>query len=205
MTVHFQEHASNKRITWDDTKLVSFCKRAEWARFEHVHQVNSSLTILDLHPDMPLTRPYTSGGDSAYKGSRRALEVFLHESFLAVSQRSFSSSRCENLHQYVDGRDFRGRTTAFKFVNVMILFSMYAPPALGDMSTVGFFPSKHQSRRSDTLFISLPDRGGFFWRHDRHGLEPQHAIPFRFRKLSRMFLYSFLLTTSNALHVCCAA
>ena len=54
---------------------------------------------------------------------------------------------------------------------------MCVPSGLGDMSTVVFFPSKHQSRRDDTLFFSLPDRGCFRW-YDRHGLEPQHALPF---------------------------
>ena len=76
----------------------------------------------------------------------------------------------------------RGRTTAFGFVNVRILETMCAPSGLGDMSTVGSFPAKHQSRRDNTLLLSLPDRGGFFWWYDRHGLVAQHAFPFGFGK-----------------------
>ena len=173
MAVHFQEHASNKRTTWRDTtmftKLVSFHKFAEWARFEHIHLVDSSFSIWDLHPDI-LTRPYTSrssriidpsgapaepsGGDSAYNSSRRALGVFLQEGFLAVSQQAFRSSRCENVHHAENGRDFRGRTTALDFVNVRILETTCAPSGLGDMSTVGFFSAKHQSRRDNTLLFA---------------------------------------------------
>ena len=48
-----------------------------------------------------------SGGDSAYKISSRALELSLHVGLLAVSQRSFTSSRSENLHHDVDGRDLK--------------------------------------------------------------------------------------------------
>ena len=145
----------------------------------------------------------TCGDDSAYKCSRRALEVSQHDGFLAVSQRSFRYSRCENLHHGVDGSDFRRRTTALDFVNVRILATMCAPSVLGDMSTVGFFPAKHQSRRDNTLLVSLPDRGGFFLWYDRHGLEPHHAFPFRFESSPECFFCRFLFyrfqCTSSAL------
>ena len=199
-------------------RLVSFHKFAEWARFEHIHLVDSSFSIWDLHPDI-LTRPYTSrssriidpsgapvepsGGDSAYNSSRRALGVSLQEGFLAVNQRSFRSSRCENLHHAVNGRDFRGRTTALNVVNVRILETTCAPSGLGDMSTVCFFPAKHQSRRDNTLLFSLPDRGGLFTWCDRHGLEPQHAFPFTFGSAPDCFFVVFF--SSLPMHFICVA
>ena len=104
----------------------------------------------------------------------------------------------QNLHHDVDGRDFRCGTTALR-----ILETMCAPSGLGDLSTVGFFPAKHQSRRDNTLLFSLPDRGGLFTWCDRHGLEPQHACPFTFGSSPECIFVVFFL--SLAMHFICVA
>ena len=167
--------------------LVSFRKFAVLARFEHVHLVNSSFT-----------KPYTSVGliTRQVRPANSPLAIRqtrVHDvRWRSPRMKAFSPSAngpSDPVDAGIGTMMLVGRTTAFNFVIVRILETMCVPSGLGAMSTVVFFPSKHQSRRDDTLFFSLPDRGCFRW-YDRHGLEPStpfHSVSEIFQNVASPF------------------